>query len=82
MANDLLTAADVARGVCRLFAQQGLVGHGAARHFADVPSMGSTTLRDALSQMITAGCRSLVVVDGEGRPRGVVTLESLTGGAE
>ena len=26
MASDLLTAADVARGVCRLFAQQGLVG--------------------------------------------------------
>ncbi len=25
MASDLLTAADVARGVCRLFAQQGLV---------------------------------------------------------
>jgi osmoprotectant transport system ATP-binding protein len=40
---------------------------------------GSTTLRDALSQMITAGSGSLVVVDGSGRPKGVVTLESLTG---
>jgi osmoprotectant transport system ATP-binding protein len=40
---------------------------------------GSTTLRDALSQMIAAGSRSLVVLDGEGEPRGVVTLESLTG---
>jgi osmoprotectant transport system ATP-binding protein len=40
---------------------------------------GSTTLRDALSQMITAGSRSLVVVDGAGQPQGVVTLESLTG---
>ncbi len=40
---------------------------------------GSTTLRDALSQMITLGTRSLVVVDGAGKPRGVVTLEALTG---
>ena len=40
---------------------------------------GSTTLRDALSQMITAGSRSLVVVDSAGQPQGVVTLESLTG---
>jgi osmoprotectant transport system ATP-binding protein len=38
---------------------------------------GSTTLRDALSQMITAGTRSLVVLDGSGEPRGVVTLEAL-----
>ncbi|HET8742634.1 MAG TPA: ABC transporter ATP-binding protein [Gaiella sp.] len=40
---------------------------------------GSTTLRDALSQMITLGTRSLVVLDGAGEPRGVVTLETLTG---
>jgi osmoprotectant transport system ATP-binding protein len=40
---------------------------------------GSTTLRDALSQMITSGSQSLVVLDGAGKPRGVVTLESLTG---
>jgi osmoprotectant transport system ATP-binding protein len=38
---------------------------------------GSTTLRDALSLMITAGRRSLVVVDAGGEPRGVVTLDSL-----
>jgi osmoprotectant transport system ATP-binding protein len=38
---------------------------------------GSTTLRDALSLMITAGSRSLVVVDAEGEPRGVVTLDAL-----
>jgi osmoprotectant transport system ATP-binding protein len=48
---------------------------GAAGPTAD----GSTTLRDALSQMITAGSRSLVVLDGAGEPRGVVTLESLMG---
>jgi osmoprotectant transport system ATP-binding protein len=40
---------------------------------------GSTTLRDALSQMITAGSRSLVVLDAAGEPQGVVTLDSLTG---
>jgi len=28
--------------------------------------------------MITAGTRSLVVLDGAGQPRGVVTMESLT----
>jgi osmoprotectant transport system ATP-binding protein len=38
---------------------------------------GSTTLRDALSLMITTGSRSLVVVDGDDRPRGVVTLDVL-----
>jgi osmoprotectant transport system ATP-binding protein len=42
---------------------------------------GSTTLRDALSQMITTGSRSLVVLDGAGEPQGVVTLDSLTAGA-
>jgi osmoprotectant transport system ATP-binding protein len=40
---------------------------------------GSTTLRDALSTMITAGSRSLVVLDSAGEPRGVVTMDSLTG---
>ena len=40
---------------------------------------GSTTLRDALSQMITAGSRSRVVVDSAGPPPGVGTRESLTG---
>ena len=43
---------------------------------------GSTTLRDALSQMITAGSRSLVVVSPDGAPRGVVTLDILAGLAE
>ncbi len=40
---------------------------------------GSTTLRDALSLMITARSRSLVVVGSDGEPRGVVTLETLAG---
>jgi osmoprotectant transport system ATP-binding protein len=39
---------------------------------------GSTTLRDALSLMITAGARSLVVVEN-GEARGVVTLDALAG---
>ncbi len=38
---------------------------------------GSTTLRDALSLMITDGSRALVVLDDEGTPRGVVTLDVL-----
>jgi osmoprotectant transport system ATP-binding protein len=38
---------------------------------------GSTTLRDALSLMITTGSRSVVVVDDGDRPRGVVTLDVL-----
>jgi osmoprotectant transport system ATP-binding protein len=38
---------------------------------------GSTTLRDALSMMITAGSRSLIVLDDSGEPRGVVTLDVL-----
>ena len=42
-----------------------------------VHSDGATTLRDALSLMITAGSRSLVVPDDEGEPRGVVTLDAL-----
>jgi osmoprotectant transport system ATP-binding protein len=43
---------------------------------------GSTTLRDALSLMITAESRSLVVVSPDGTPRGVVTLDTLAGLAE
>jgi osmoprotectant transport system ATP-binding protein len=38
---------------------------------------GSTTLRDALSLMITDGSRALVVLDDQGSPRGVVTLDVL-----
>ena len=40
---------------------------------------GSTTLRDALSLMITARSRSLVVVGSDGDARGVVTLDTLAG---
>jgi osmoprotectant transport system ATP-binding protein len=43
---------------------------------------GSTTLRDALSLMITAESRSLVVVAADGTPRGLVTLDTLAGLAE
>jgi osmoprotectant transport system ATP-binding protein len=39
----------------------------------------STTLRDALSLMITARSRSLVVVDRDGEALGVVTLDALAG---
>jgi osmoprotectant transport system ATP-binding protein len=38
---------------------------------------GTTTLRDALSLMITAGSQSLVVVSPDGERRGVVTLDAL-----
>jgi osmoprotectant transport system ATP-binding protein len=45
---------------------------------SDVPhAEGSTTLRDALSLMITSGSRSLVVLDGDRVERGVVTLDML-----
>lgn len=37
----------------------------------------STTLRDALSLMITSGTGALVVVDGDDMARGVVTLDAL-----
>ena len=39
---------------------------------------GSTSLRDALSLMLTSGSSSLVVLDDSGTPRGVVTLDALT----
>jgi osmoprotectant transport system ATP-binding protein len=49
----------------------------------EAPRAGSdTTLRDALSLMITAGSRSLVVLDGERSERGVVTLDMLAELAE
>jgi osmoprotectant transport system ATP-binding protein len=38
---------------------------------------GSTTLRDALSLMLTSGSTFVVVLDGAGEPRGRVTLEHL-----
>jgi osmoprotectant transport system ATP-binding protein len=37
-----------------------------------------TTLRDALSLMLTEGARACVAVDGSGRPAGVLTVERLT----
>ena len=37
-----------------------------------------TTLRDALSLMLTEGARLVVVVGDDGRPRGAVTLEALS----
>jgi osmoprotectant transport system ATP-binding protein len=40
---------------------------------------GSTTLRDALSLMISAGSGSLVVVDAAGEPKGIATLDALAG---
>jgi osmoprotectant transport system ATP-binding protein len=43
---------------------------------------GSTTLKDALSLMITSGSRSLVVLNGDGSPRGKVTLDALASLAE
>ena len=38
---------------------------------------GSTTLRDALSLMLSARSHSIVVLDERDEPRGVVTLEAL-----
>ena len=40
-------------------------------------AVGSTTLRDAVSLMITAGSRELVVLDGDSTERGLVTLDLL-----
>jgi osmoprotectant transport system ATP-binding protein len=37
-----------------------------------------TTLRDALSVMLVDGAERLTVLDGEGRPRGTVALETIT----
>ncbi len=43
------------------------------------PSAGAeTTLRDALSLMLSEGSRALVVLDGDDRPRGVLTLDRLS----
>ena len=44
-----------------------------------MPSAGAeTTLRDALSLMLSEGSRSLVVLDGDEQPRGVLTLDRLS----
>ena len=46
---------------------------------AVMPAAGAdTTLRDALSLMLSEGSRSLVVLDGDERPRGVLTLDRLS----
>jgi osmoprotectant transport system ATP-binding protein len=46
---------------------------------AVMPSAGAdTTLRDALSLMLSEGSRSLVVLDGDEQPRGVLTLDRLS----
>ena len=39
---------------------------------------GDTSLRDALSLMLVEGEERVTVLDGEGRPKGVVALESIT----
>jgi osmoprotectant transport system ATP-binding protein len=38
-----------------------------------------TSLRDALSLMLVEGAERLTVLDGEGRPRGTVALQAITG---
>jgi len=38
----------------------------------------STTLRDALSQLLTAGERQCLVVDAEGNALGVLTIDHLS----
>ena len=46
---------------------------------AVLPSAAAeTTLRDALSLMLSEGSRSLVVLDGDEQPRGVLTLDRLS----
>jgi osmoprotectant transport system ATP-binding protein len=48
----------------------------------DLRADSETSLRDALSLMITHGSRSLVVTNSGGEPKGVVTLDSLATLAE
>jgi osmoprotectant transport system ATP-binding protein len=46
---------------------------------AEGPALeGSTTLRDALSAMLSEGSRVVVVLDGDGRPRGSLSLDALS----
>jgi len=46
----------------------------------DAPRVpAATTLRDALSTMIEAGTRTLVVEDGSGRELGLVTMDTIAG---
>jgi osmoprotectant transport system ATP-binding protein len=39
---------------------------------------GTTTLRDALSTMLSEGSRIVVVLDGDGEPRGTLSLDALS----
>jgi osmoprotectant transport system ATP-binding protein len=39
---------------------------------------GATTLRDALSLMLSEGSRTVVVVDGDGKPRGTLDLDAVS----
>jgi osmoprotectant transport system ATP-binding protein len=48
----------------------------------DLRADAGTSLRDALSLMITHGSRSLVVTNADGEPKGVVTLDALATLAE
>ena len=48
----------------------------------DLRADADTSLRDALSLMITQGSRSLVVTNSDGEPKGVVTLDALATLAE
>ena len=43
------------------------------------PTLGeTTTLREALSLMLSEGSRAIIVVDGDGQPRGTLSLDSLS----
>jgi osmoprotectant transport system ATP-binding protein len=43
------------------------------------PTLGeSTTLREALSLMLSDGSRAIIVVDGDGNPRGTLSLDALS----
>jgi len=40
---------------------------------------GSTTLRDALSLMLTESATGVVVLDADGQPKGYLTVEDVSG---
>ena len=43
------------------------------------PTLGeATTLREALSLMLSEGSRAIIVVDGDGKPRGTLSLDALS----
>jgi osmoprotectant transport system ATP-binding protein len=50
----------------------------APEHTGDDPALpAETSLRDALSLMLTEGATQLVVLDGDGKPSGTVSLEAI-----